>query len=158
MPVTWTRKCARCSGHFLEPRHPLIRSSRTPHAFPGCARPAATLLDCGGKRSATPPLDGSEHSESGVVDPLCHRSPNTCYPCANYQDCNAGFVSGCLLPSSVARERHIHSSVACLVCFWPANGSAQNWPEPVGPWVCRIWPVIGRQNLFPASSGTAPAF
>jgi len=34
-----------------------------------------TILDCGGKRSATPLGDSEPQRESGITAPLCHRSP-----------------------------------------------------------------------------------
>gem|GEM_PF-3198761 len=35
-----------------------------------------SVLDCGGKRSATPLCGEGPHAESGVAAALCHRSPN----------------------------------------------------------------------------------
>src|ERR1035437_10220370 len=49
--------------------------------------PQPRILDCGGKRSATPLLDATGRTESGVAATLCHRSPNLCRPCAKLQDC-----------------------------------------------------------------------
>ena len=49
--------------------------------------PQPQILDCGGKRSATPLLETTGSTESGVAAALCHRSPNLCHPCAKLQDC-----------------------------------------------------------------------
>jgi hypothetical protein len=38
------------------------------------------------KAEATPLLDATGRTESGVAAALCHRSPNVCRPCAKLQD------------------------------------------------------------------------
>jgi hypothetical protein len=48
--------------------------------------PQPQILDCGGKRSATPLWDATGRTESGVAAALCHRSPNLCRSCAKLQD------------------------------------------------------------------------
>jgi hypothetical protein len=48
--------------------------------------PQAHILDCGGKRSATPLLVAASRTESGVAATLCHRSSNLCRPGAKLQD------------------------------------------------------------------------
>jgi len=48
--------------------------------------PQPQILDCGGKQSATPLLDATGRTESGVAAAFCHRSPNLCRPCAELQD------------------------------------------------------------------------
>ncbi len=63
--------------------------------------PQPRILDCGGKRSATPLLDATGRTESGVAAALqsslrfasagCHRSPNLCRPCAKLHDCSTDF-------------------------------------------------------------------
>jgi hypothetical protein len=50
--------------------------------------PQPRILDCGGKRSATPLLDATGRTESGVAAALCHRSPNLCRLCSKLQDCS----------------------------------------------------------------------
>jgi hypothetical protein len=54
---------------------------------PARLTPQPQILDCGGKRSATPLWEATGRAESGVAAALCHRSPNLCHPCAKLQDC-----------------------------------------------------------------------
>ncbi len=63
------------------------RARRVDTDPPNAACAATTILDCGGKRSATPLLETTGSTESGVAAALCHRSPNLCRPCAKLQDC-----------------------------------------------------------------------
>jgi hypothetical protein len=39
------------------------------------------------RAGATPLLEATGSTESGVAAALCHRSPNLCRPCAKLQDC-----------------------------------------------------------------------
>jgi len=50
-----------------------------PHAKDAKSAKEQAILDCGGKRSATPLWDDGMAGESGATAALCHRSPkNLC--------------------------------------------------------------------------------
>jgi uncharacterized membrane protein YfbV (UPF0208 family) len=64
-------------------------------------RTSKAILDCGGKRSATPLFERTKEffrslvsrvSESGVAAALCHRSPDF-YPCLSVSIRGSFFVS-----------------------------------------------------------------
>jgi hypothetical protein len=42
---------------------------------PGAAKPQPRVMECGGKRSATPLWIAGKRRKSGVVAALCHRTP-----------------------------------------------------------------------------------
>jgi hypothetical protein len=78
--AAWQRRHVRVQPFYVGPRR-YTRINLTRLA------PQPQILDCGGKRSATPLLEATGSTESGVAAALCHRSPNLCRPCAKLQNC-----------------------------------------------------------------------
>ena len=85
------------------------------------------ILDCGGKRSATPLLDATGHTESGVAAVLqsslrfasagCDRSPNLCHPCAKLQDCITDWKKGSTMLAVVLSQKNFSLISKSQVCF-----------------------------------------